>query len=114
MCGAGCSRLEYLTGLVRVIWSKYAGNGWNALGGEFCVICTLLGPEGPGRHGSVGLVSWAVASPEPVGSCGGERYRPYVENYTVDASIFRNTHESVVFHGLRRIFTPLGVGLART
>ena len=48
--------------------------------------CTLLGPEGPGA---------AKAAAEPLdlflfaGAAGRRgRYRPYFENYTVDASIF--------------------------
>ncbi len=54
--------------------------------------CTLLGPEGPGADcGSLGL--WLVAVPlgpfpgVTVVACRGG-YRPYFENYTVDASIF--------------------------
>ena len=60
-------------------------SGWNVGVGERGV-CTLLGPEGPGRPlvepnllalTSVGLV------PSGVGD------RPYFENYTVDASILK-------------------------
>jgi hypothetical protein len=45
--------------------------------------CTLLGPEGPGRPDGC---------TEPLGPflvrlAGGGGYRPYFENYTVDASI---------------------------
>jgi hypothetical protein len=54
------------------------------------VLCTLLGPEGPGR---------LIFTDRPIGpldSCRlrfsgfvvGE-YRPYFENYTVDASILK-------------------------
>jgi len=54
--------------------------------------CTLLGPEGPGADGeSSGFLLVAVPlGPFPgvtvVARGGG--YRPYFENYTVDASIF--------------------------
>ena len=51
--------------------------------------CTLLGPEGPGA---------AKAAAEPLDlflsvgvAGGGGGYRPYFENYTVDASIFEMT-----------------------
>ena len=55
------------------------------------VLCTLLGPEGPGRPQSS---DW-----EPIGPLDFvrldhfgvlvEEYRPYFENYTVDASILK-------------------------
>ena len=63
--------------------------GWN---GRVCGegVCTLLGPEGPDE------------SPQPLGlffmllvGVGGG-YRPYFENYTVDASIFDATPSGVV------------------
>lgn len=46
-------------------------------------VCTLLGPEGPD-------VLSESSGPLVVSPCGGlrEGYRPYFENYTVDASIF--------------------------
>ena len=50
--------------------------------------CTLLGPEGPGRllpSGS-GWIS-TLLDPFSTPGCVGEGYRPYFENYTVDASI---------------------------
>ena len=49
--------------------------------------CTLLGPEGPEHSifGSGGLNLWTL-SLFPFLGCGGG-YRPYFENYTVDASI---------------------------
>ena len=53
------------------------------------VLCTLLGPEGPGRG----------SSDRPIGPLDFvrrhgsgrvvEEYRPYFENYTVDASILK-------------------------
>ena len=59
------------------------------------VLCTLLGPEGPGRPQSS---DW-----EPIGPLDfvrrhgsgrvGEEYRPYFENYTVDASILKDADE---------------------
>ena len=54
------------------------------------VLCTLLGPEGPGRHNGSGcrtdLLDFVRLD------CFGflvEEYRPYFENYTVDASILK-------------------------
>lgn len=47
--------------------------------------CTLLGPEGPGRLPSGGGVDSPDLFLTP--GCVGEGYRPYFENYTVDASI---------------------------
>ena len=58
---------------------------WNGLVGERGG-CTLLGPEGPEP-----LVPsfWAFSG---LRGCGGrEGYRPYFENYTVDASIFKDS-----------------------
>ena len=55
------------------------------------VFCTLLGPEGPGRclRVSIGPLDLVVtdhnALLEELISYTG--YRPYFENYTVDASI---------------------------
>ena len=49
--------------------------------------CALLGPEGPCRLllcGVVGTVSRALPG---VGVPAGVGFRPYFENYTVDASI---------------------------
>ena len=55
------------------------------------VFCTLLGPEGPGRHlrVSIGPLDLVVTDhnalfEELIRHTG---YRPYFENYTVDASI---------------------------
>lgn len=58
------------------------------------VLCTLLGPEGPGllTFGLVGLPSGSWSHPHEMpafaGCVGGGGYRPYFENYTVDASIY--------------------------
>lgn len=57
--------------------------------------CTLLGPEGPGADCSgfsdllwlVAVSLWAFSWLHRLVGCGGG-YRPYFENYTVDASIF--------------------------
>jgi hypothetical protein len=60
------------------------------------VFCTLLGPEGPGS---------TLVGTETYGPCylawdllfgvvvWGGRYRPYFENYTVDASILDKDRE---------------------
>ena len=70
------------------------------------VFCTLLGPEGPGRREyflmlvSIGpLDHWPSglrSSDLVVGWVNpfGGRYRPYFENYTVDASILDSTERS--------------------
>ena len=69
---------------------------------------TLLGPEGSGvllpRFFSAGLACWSYRFGFLslfLGGCGWRRYlvgfRPYFENYTVDASIF----VSQVFKGAR-------------
>ena len=51
--------------------------------GRVCT-CTLLGPEGPGRPEG----RFEPLDPFLVGlGAGGGGYRPYFENYTVDASI---------------------------
>ena len=59
-------------------------------------MCTLLGPEGPGRPQSS---DWAPIGPldfvclERFGVLV-EEYRPYFENYTVDASILKDADET--------------------
>lgn len=60
--------------------------------------CTLLGPEGPGRP-----LGWAGTS-GPLACLlwgGGEGYRPYFENYTVDASILQLIFGSVAVDDLK-------------
>ena len=54
------------------------------------VLCTLLGPEGPGRwiFGCIDRTFW-TSSAVMVSYRVGEEYRPYFENYTVDASILK-------------------------
>ncbi|SFN71781.1 hypothetical protein SAMN05216219_3222 [Mycetocola miduiensis] len=51
--------------------------------------CTLLGPEGPEHdHGSgCGLYLWTFSCSADTSVAGWGGYRPYFENYTVDASI---------------------------
>ena len=66
-------------------------NGVGKVGSEESHICTLLGPEGPEHeHFGVGdlilLDFFSLAS-----LAGGKGYRPYFENYTVDASILNLT-----------------------
>ena len=54
---------------------------------ETC-ICTLLGPEGPEQLGRKFLVDLILLDFCTWASLAGvEGYRPYFENYTVDASI---------------------------
>jgi hypothetical protein len=54
------------------------------------VCCTLLGPEGPERNMKVFRTEPSGPSPVRQNRNGGRQggYRPYFENYTVDASIF--------------------------
>ena len=76
------------------------------------VLCTLLGPEGPGLLATVvvgGSDLWTIAWCF-FGGLGavlrtlvfillgvGGGYRPYFENYTVDASILDNTFGVVTY-----------------
>jgi hypothetical protein len=59
------------------------------------VLCTLLGPEGPGRlifgSGRSDLLDFVRR--HGFGRVG-EEYRPYFENYTVDASILKDADET--------------------
>ena len=67
--------------------AEYGLRVWNG-GGEPGGACTLLGPEGP-EAGTVVSVT-ELSGPFLHAGCGRLRggYRPYFENYTVDASIF--------------------------
>ncbi len=67
-----------------------------------CRACTLLGPEGPGhRSRERGLVNGFFGPHDSGRLVRGVGYRPYFENYTVDASILDT-----------RLFLPLlGVGM---
>ena len=74
-------------------------------------VCTLLGPEGPDAIFGSFLYLWASCC-FPCGG-GGKGYRPYFENYTVDASILDlntrvfKSHWLSVMTGL-----PASVGLS--
>ena len=62
---------------------------WNGSRQESAT-CTLLGPEGPGLEGDLETRFLGPRSDRldsTLRSRRQERYRPYVENYTVDASI---------------------------
>ena len=62
-------------------------------------VCTLLGPEGPDAIFGSFLYLWASCC-FPCG--GGEKgYRPYFENYTVDASILQPAFELVAQDDLK-------------
>jgi len=75
--------------LNQVRQSLFTTVGWKGLV-RMKRICTLLGPEGPERSGQPGwtfpldLFRSAVVL---FGVAGRKGYRPYFENYTVDASI---------------------------
>lgn len=73
------------------IRAEYAASAVGKVRVDRVGACTLLGPEGPepGSSSSEGG-SWDCTSgPFAVSLLGsGEGYRPYFENYTVDASIF--------------------------
>jgi len=71
--------------------------------GSSLVFCTLLGPEGPGRRlrVSIGPLDLVVTDLR-VWHTG---YRPYFENYTVDASILDMTFGS--YHKLVQPFPRL-------
>lgn len=60
--------------------------GWKVLG-EGTGVCTLLGPEGPDAIFGSFLYLWASCCFPGRGCEKG--YRPYFENYTVDASILQ-------------------------
>ena len=75
-----------VSGLVRSLLQERFGLGVSGT-------CTLLGPEGPGADRVFGSGWWLFL--EGLFWCHGcgmrEVYRPYFENYTVDASIFHAT-----------------------
>ena len=60
-------------------------------------ICTLLGPEGPEHESPLvgrGLFLWTFFGQQSSfrkRAAGRKGYRPYFENYTVDASILNLT-----------------------
>jgi hypothetical protein len=69
--------------------SKYAlgleRRRWSVL-----VFCTLLGPEGPGRRFGGATNLWTSLR---LALCRRRGYRPYFENYTVDASILETNRK---------------------
>jgi hypothetical protein len=65
--------------------------------------CTLLGPEGPDAVLAFGSGRSESSGPllvSPVGGCWWG-YRPYFENYTVDASILQPVFGSVALDDLK-------------
>ncbi|NII96606.1 hypothetical protein FHS06_002810 [Microbacterium halimionae] len=66
-----------------------------------CGTCTLLGPEGPDDFFGSQLTSGPFFA---AGNGWRERYRPYFENYTVDASIletiFGSFHKDDLYRSL--------------
>lgn len=80
-----------LTLVVGESWqlSTHPSGCWNGSWQEPAT-CTLLGPEGPGLEGDLETRFLGPRSDRldsTLRSRRQERYRPYVENYTVDASI---------------------------
>ena len=77
--------------------------------------CTLLGPEGP-EAGTV-VSATELSGPFLHAGCGRLRggYRPYFENYTVDASIFEMTRRGCLVLMILKIISqflgPASVGL---
>ena len=71
--------------------------------GSVLVFCTLLGPEGPA--GTAFSVVLPTSGPCCVWFARRTGYRPYFENYTVDASIL-DTHESVCHKQIRALSSP--------
>lgn len=61
--------------------------------------CTLLGPEGPDAIFGSFLYLWASCCVSGWGC--GKGYRPYFENYTVDASILQLIFGSVAQDDLK-------------
>ena len=74
---------------VELSTASFGSSGTGLLGRP--VACTLLGPEGSALAARRGLVPrTSVRAAE----AGRLECRPYVENYTVDASIFESREES--------------------
>ena len=89
---------EYITSVVGKV---------GALGGG---ACTLLGPEGPGadrasRKAGGGWCLFLWASFVPAGWWVWRGFRPYFENYTVDASIFHATLRGCVVKMILKIIS---------
>ena len=90
--------LTWVSGVHRLLsTSLFGGSGTAA--GDMPGTCTLLGPEGPGTANVAGSGAYGPKLPAGGGgelvsrtselsaSSQGRECRPYVENYTVDASI---------------------------
>ena len=80
--------------------AEYAALVTGKVGGFAGGTCTLLGPEGPGADGGLWILCWCLfleglSWRRCFGGWGG--YRPYFENYTVDASIFHAISCEVVW-----------------
>lgn len=80
--------MEHLMRCGRVTFERSTAFGFGTVRGEVSCTCTLLGPEGPDvlRPLGCGLTNLRAFSVPAMPVWGG--YRPYFENYTVDASIF--------------------------
>lgn len=73
--------------------AEYVASVMGKVGASVGGACTLLGPEGPGADRVFGSGWWLFLEGLLLRRCsgGGGGYRPYFENYTVDASIFHAT-----------------------
>lgn len=68
--------------------TQYAACGWKG-SGDVAGTCTLLGPEGPDALRFTDREQTNLKDLFSVAHrADDEGYRPYFENYTVDASIF--------------------------
>jgi hypothetical protein len=84
-------------GTLTLMWNQrvrtqYIPSGIGTVCSWRVCICTLLGPEGPEHSWSSGRRMNCSSGPFPVSIIRWQvRYRPYFENYTVDASILNLT-----------------------
>ena len=76
-------------GMIRYEYAFSFGGRKESTGPAWFACCTLLGPEGPEPPGEPGWDCTSGPSPVRQTPVGGRQggYRPYFENYTVDASI---------------------------
>ena len=101
VCRGGCSWVDHrlvgtahLVALASTGFCSFGGGGQERGVGGWVVLGTLLGPEGSGASfsSSVGPHLLSVPPWVPLGVWGWRArvvgFRPYFENYTVDASIF--------------------------
>ena len=91
--------MEHLTWHRDLISGRVRNFGCWKEWGEGVGACTLLGPEGPDAIFGSFLYLWASCSLP--GWASGEGYRPYFENYTVDASILQPAFELVAQDDLK-------------